>query len=92
MAKVTIYLPDDLASKVKDAGVSVSPVCQRALEREVSTMTATKIADDEIAEATQRLIAEEADEVLEARAAGVDAADWALGWPNRPSYGVCGRW
>lgn len=35
MGKVTIYLPDDLAKRVKDAGISLSPVCQRALEQEL---------------------------------------------------------
>jgi len=32
MAKVTIYLPDDLAARVKTAGIAVSSVCQRALQ------------------------------------------------------------
>lgn len=35
MAKVTIYLADDLAERVRAAGVSMSPVCQAALEKEV---------------------------------------------------------
>lgn len=39
MAKVTIYLPDDLAERVRAAGVSMSPVCQAALEKEVTRMT-----------------------------------------------------
>jgi ATP-dependent Clp protease ATP-binding subunit ClpC len=32
MPKINVYLPDDLAAAVKDAGIPVSPVCQRALE------------------------------------------------------------
>ncbi len=32
MAKLTVYLPDDLSERVRDAGLSTSPVCQRALE------------------------------------------------------------
>jgi post-segregation antitoxin (ccd killing protein) len=36
MPKVNIYLPDELAKAVKDAGISVSPVCQRALVQQVA--------------------------------------------------------
>lgn len=36
MPKINVYLPDDLADAVKDAGVPVSVVCQRALEEAVS--------------------------------------------------------
>jgi ATP-dependent Clp protease ATP-binding subunit ClpA len=35
MPKINVYLPDDLAAAVRDAGISVSPVCQRALVEEV---------------------------------------------------------
>lgn len=40
MAKVTIYLPDELAEKVRASGISMSPVCQRALDEEVERMQA----------------------------------------------------
>jgi ATP-dependent Clp protease ATP-binding subunit ClpA len=46
--KINVYLPDDLAEAVKDAGVPVSAVCQRALERAVRRVTAIR----EIATAT----------------------------------------
>ncbi len=79
MPKVTIYLPDDLAAQVKESGISVSPVCQRALEQEVRTMKATTIADEEIATAAKRLIAEEGKEITRARAEGSrDGNHWAL--------------
>ena len=42
MAKVTIYLPDELAERVRAAGISMSPVCQRALQEEVEAMEAAK--------------------------------------------------
>jgi ATP-dependent Clp protease ATP-binding subunit ClpA len=49
MPKINVYLPDDLAAAVRDAGISVSPVCQRALAEEVrlvgsirSTVTALR--------------------------------------------------
>jgi hypothetical protein len=36
MPKVNVYLPDELHDAVKEYGVSLSPVCQRALQREVN--------------------------------------------------------
>jgi post-segregation antitoxin (ccd killing protein) len=42
LAKVTIYLPDDLAERVRASGISMSPVCQRALQEEVEKMQATE--------------------------------------------------
>jgi ATP-dependent Clp protease ATP-binding subunit ClpC len=42
MPKVNVYLPDDLAEAVKDAGVPVSAVCQRALERALRRVTAIR--------------------------------------------------
>ncbi len=39
MPKINVYLPDDLADAVKDAGVPVSAVCQRALEQAVRRVT-----------------------------------------------------
>jgi ATP-dependent Clp protease ATP-binding subunit ClpA len=35
MPKINVYLPDDLAAAVRQSGISVSPVCQRALAEEV---------------------------------------------------------
>ncbi len=42
MPKINVYLPDDLAAAVKDAGVPVSGVCQRALEQAVRRVTAIR--------------------------------------------------
>jgi ATP-dependent Clp protease ATP-binding subunit ClpA len=49
MPKINVYLPDDLATAVRESGISVSPVCQRALAEEVrlvgsirSTVTALR--------------------------------------------------
>lgn len=39
MPKVNIYLPDDLAAAVKETGVPLSAVCQRALEQAVRRVT-----------------------------------------------------
>ena len=40
MPKINVYLPDDLADAVRDTGVPVSAICQRALEQAVSRMSA----------------------------------------------------
>jgi len=42
MPKINVYLPDDLAEAVKDSGVPVSAVCQRALEQAVRRVTAIR--------------------------------------------------
>jgi ATP-dependent Clp protease ATP-binding subunit ClpA len=42
MPKINVYLPDDLADAVKDAGVPVSAVCQRALEQSVRRITSIR--------------------------------------------------
>ncbi|GIU88163.1 MAG: hypothetical protein KatS3mg009_2678 [Acidimicrobiia bacterium] len=45
MPKVNVYLPEDLAAAVRDAGVPVSAVCQAALERAVREVTAARAAE-----------------------------------------------
>ena len=35
MPKINVYLPDDLANAVREAGIPVSPVCQKALAEAV---------------------------------------------------------
>ncbi|WP_214408607.1 Clp protease N-terminal domain-containing protein [Sphaerisporangium fuscum] len=58
MPKINVYLPDDLAEAVKEAGVPVSAVCQRALEQAVRRVTAireTVIGDLDVDDATARL-------------------------------------
>ncbi|MEU5400074.1 Clp protease N-terminal domain-containing protein [Streptomyces sp. NPDC005963] len=42
MPKINVYLPDELAEAVKEAGVPVSAVCQRALELAVRRVTAIR--------------------------------------------------
>lgn len=43
MPKINVYLPDELAEAVKEAGVPVSAVCQRALEQAVRRITAIRV-------------------------------------------------
>ncbi|MGI5244504.1 Clp protease N-terminal domain-containing protein [Dactylosporangium sp. CA-139066] len=42
MPKINVYLPDELADAVREAGVPVSAVCQRALEQAVRRVTAIR--------------------------------------------------
>ena len=44
MPKINVYLPDDLAEAVKDSGIPVSAICQRALEQAVRRVTAIRSA------------------------------------------------
>ncbi|MEV7626686.1 Clp protease N-terminal domain-containing protein [Actinoplanes sp. NPDC089786] len=54
MPKINVYLPDDLADAVRDAGLPVSAICQRALELAVRRITTirqtvlTAISDEEL--------------------------------------------
>jgi ATP-dependent Clp protease ATP-binding subunit ClpC len=48
MPKINVYLPDDLAEAVRDSGLPVSAICQRALQEAVLRITAirqTALAD-----------------------------------------------
>lgn len=42
MPKINVYLPDELAEAVKETGVPVSAICQRALEQAVRRITAVR--------------------------------------------------
>lgn len=58
MPKINVYLPDDLADAVRDAGIPVSPICQRALEQAVrrsQEVRQTVLSDLTTADLTERL-------------------------------------
>ncbi len=42
MPKINVYLPDDLAAAVREAGLSVSPICQKALADAVGAVVAVR--------------------------------------------------
>lgn len=44
MPKINVYLPDELAETVKDVGLPVSAICQRALEQSVKRVSAIRAA------------------------------------------------
>lgn len=46
MPKLNVYLPDDLADQVRDIGLPVSAICQRALEQSVRRVTAIRAVGD----------------------------------------------
>jgi post-segregation antitoxin (ccd killing protein) len=70
MAKLTIYLPDDLAEAVRDSDISPSPRCQEALAREVKKLQATKEATSDIEKVAARLAATRSDADAEEHKAG----------------------
>jgi len=55
MPKVTIYLPDSLAAQVKELELSVSPICQKALHKEVNKRMAAQQATKDIERVAKRL-------------------------------------
>jgi ATP-dependent Clp protease ATP-binding subunit ClpC len=60
MPKINVYLPDDLADAVRESGVGVSAICQRALEAAVRRMTAIReaaLSDLDPAEFANQLVA-----------------------------------
>ncbi|GAA0499798.1 hypothetical protein Ade02nite_96370 [Paractinoplanes deccanensis] len=44
MPKINVYLPDDLADSVRESGIPVSAICQRALEQAVQRVAAIRDA------------------------------------------------
>ncbi|GID27108.1 Clp protease N-terminal domain-containing protein [Paractinoplanes brasiliensis] len=58
MPKINVYLPDDLADSVRESGIPVSAICQRALEQAVQRVTTIRAAlldDLDAAELADRL-------------------------------------
>jgi post-segregation antitoxin (ccd killing protein) len=75
MPKVNVYLPDNLATAVREAGIPLSAVCQAALEQEVRKVQAAKEATSDLEQVAARLRAtmdeEEAEEEVEGRSDGI---------------------
>ncbi|GAB2615566.1 hypothetical protein Aab01nite_27970 [Paractinoplanes abujensis] len=59
MPKINVYLPDDLAESVRESGIPVSAICQRALEQAVQRVTTIRatILDDLSGDLSDRLSA-----------------------------------
>ena len=78
MPKVTIYLPEALHAAVKAVEITVSPICQEALRKEVERMKMIEKASDDIKRVADRL-RKSMDEAEESRFdLGIDyGMDWA---------------
>lgn len=57
MAKVNVYLPDDLEREVRDAGLSISPICQQALRQSLDRLAGVRAGDAARGRLTPRLAA-----------------------------------
>jgi len=55
VGKVTIYLPDSLEERVRGHSISMSPVCQKALEEDVRKVEAKAKATNDIVGVAERL-------------------------------------
>lgn len=55
MAKVNVYLPDDLEREVRDAGLSISPICQQALRQALDRLAGVRAGDAARGRLTPRL-------------------------------------
>ncbi|GGK85053.1 hypothetical protein Sme01_29660 [Sphaerisporangium melleum] len=58
MPKINVYLPDELAEAVKEMGVPVSAICQRALEqavRRIAAIRQTAVGELDTGELAERL-------------------------------------
>lgn len=94
MPKINVYLPDDLAAQVKEAGIPVSPVCQQALAEAVQNVGQARRAIDAmrrenfdpqlLPQLAERVLSRSTGKLIEVfRLAGAEAGD---GRPVRPEH------
>lgn len=83
MPKINVYLPDELAEAVKEAGLPVSALCQATLEQAVRRMTAVKqlIASDLDSDTLRSRLPRFTDKALTAFRLGIEQAH-AAGAPS----------
>jgi post-segregation antitoxin (ccd killing protein) len=78
MPKVNIYLPDDLADEARKAKLSLSPVCQRAIRKELHDVKIKESATSDIEKVAARLNTTIDEEEAELRDYGrKDGIEWA---------------
>ncbi len=77
MPRVNVYLPDELAESVRQLDISVSPVCQRALEQEVRKVQAAKEASSDLEHVAARL---RGDQQRDAKAQYTDGFEAGTRW------------
>ena len=78
MPKVTIYLPDELADQARSAGLSLSPLCQQAIRKELDKVKAQEAVSGDLEAVAARLRGtideEDAEQEREGREDGIQ---WA---------------
>jgi hypothetical protein len=78
MAKVNVYLSDELEAEAREAGIKISPLCQAAVRDELIRLESVKGAQEDIRDVALRLLRTKEERDLkrfrEGRSAGVD---WA---------------
>ena len=77
MPKVNVYVPDELLSRVRAEDISVSPVCQLALEAEVDARRLSRSAGKNL-----RAVAERLHQTEDARQADLywDGYEFGVAW------------
>jgi hypothetical protein len=81
LAKVTIYLPDQLEDAVRAHDIGMSAVCQRALEQEVREVELRQQAADDLQKVAERLRGTQQQQEDRERASGFDlGVRWARQW------------
>lgn len=61
MPKLNVYVSDALATRIREAGISVSGVCQRALEEEVRRVETRRVAQPAVLQMAERFRAARTD-------------------------------
>jgi hypothetical protein len=81
LAKVTIYLPDQLEDAVRAHDIGMSVVCQKALEHEVRDVELRQQAADDLQKVVERLRGTQQQQQERERASGFDlGVRWARQW------------
>lgn len=75
---MNVYFPDDLEAEAREVGVKLSPVCQKAVRREIDQLRRAGQAQGGLAEVVERLLRTKAEEDRKGFNDGYDAgATWA---------------
>jgi post-segregation antitoxin (ccd killing protein) len=76
--KVNVYLPDDLAEEVRAAKLSLSPVCQRAIRKELDEVKIRRAATTDLAAVAERLNATiDGEDAVSYQEGREDGIEWA---------------
>ncbi|MEJ7787362.1 MAG: type II toxin-antitoxin system CcdA family antitoxin, partial [Solirubrobacteraceae bacterium] len=91
--KVNVYLPDEMAAKVREAQLSLSPVCQRAIREELDRLQAQRAATEDIEAVATRLRATISEEgAVQEREGFEDGVRWAREWATASELREIVQW